>query len=278
MLLHEAIAAAGMTPPEHFPLGKFVRFPGYGKKRGNTAGWCKRLTETLAVYGDWSANLSAVWTSDTQLDEHEKRRLLASIKSAERERRIEDLRKARAAEQRAQEWLDEAKEDTHPYLISKGFKHSLGLVREGELLIGMHAVEDYRLINLQRIGADGTKRFLTGGRARGAIHILGPREPDRRVLCEGFVTGLTLRKAFKNLPGHTAVIVCFSAGNLVTVAPEFPRAIVCADHDESRTGEQAARQTGLRWIMPEQCGEDFNDLSQRAGIIRVTEQLRGVLS
>lgn len=275
MLLNEAIAAAGMTPPAHFPIGKFVRFPGCGKKRGNTAGWCKRLSATHAVYGDWSTGLSEIWQDDAHRDDSQAKRLAAEAKEQARQRFLEEVRGANETAERAQRMLGEAKEDTHPYLIAKGFKHSLGLVRDGELLIGMHAVEDYRLINLQRIAVDGTKKFLAGGRAKGAIHRLG-RGP-RIALCEGYATGLSVQAALTLLPGLWTVVVCFSAGNLVAVAPEFPHAIVCADHDESGVGEKAARETDLKWVMPPEPG-DFNDLHGGTvrGLNRVKEILREV--
>jgi putative DNA primase/helicase len=69
------------------------------------------------------------------------------------------------------------------------------------------------------------------------------------------------------------VIVCFSAGNLELVAEYFPMALVCADNDQSRTGEKVARATGLEWRMPPEFG-DFNDMHQKHGVHAVTELLR----
>jgi len=37
----EAIRAAGLEPPDVIEPGKLHRFPGVGKRNGNTAGWCK---------------------------------------------------------------------------------------------------------------------------------------------------------------------------------------------------------------------------------------------
>lgn len=278
MLLHEAIAAAGLTPPpaDRLVPNRWIRFPGCGKGRSNRAGWLRIISPTLAIFGDWSTDLRVTWRSDDHRDDERSAQLLEEARRREREFAREQVKRARAAEVEAARMLDEAKEDTHPYLIAKGFKHSLGLVRGSELLVPMYSIEDYRLVNLQRIAADGTKRFLAGARAKGAIHVLGPVKHDRQVLCEGFATGLTLRKAFELLPGYTAVVVCFSAGNLVAVAPEFRNAIVAADHDESGAGEAAARKTGLRWVMPQESGTDFNDLhgGTLLGLHKVEQILR----
>jgi putative DNA primase/helicase len=139
---------------------------------------------------------------------------------------------------------------------------------EGELIVAARAVEDYRtLLTVQRIDSDGTKRFLRGARARGAIHILGERQSRRQLLCEGYATGVSLHLAAAELWGSHCVIVTFSANNLLSVAPHFPRALVCADHDASGVGEQIARETGHPWVMPRDVGTDFNDVYRQLGPI-----------
>lgn len=277
MLLREAIAAAGMTPPKEFRLGRFVRFPGCGKGRGNSAGWCKLITPTCAVYGDWSTGLSEVWTDESHQDSAESKRLLREAQQAARERARADAKRAQEVERQAARMLSAAKYDTHPYLARKGFKHTLGLVHEGKLLVPIRAVEDYsRIISMQLISENGEKRFLPGGRVKGGIHKLGGG--SRIALCEGFATGLSVEASLKNLPGHWTVVVCFSADNLALVATQFPDAIVCADHDESGVGERVARKTGLKWAMPPTIG-DFNDLHCAYGAlgkVHVAEILREV--
>jgi putative DNA primase/helicase len=139
---------------------------------------------------------------------------------------------------------------------------------EGELIVAARAVEDYRtLLTVQRIAPDGTKRFLRGARARGAIHVLGERQSRRQLLCEGYATGVSLHLAAAELWGSHCVIVTFSANNLLAVASHFPHALVCADHDASGVGEQIARETGHSWVMPPDVGTDFNDVHRQLGPI-----------
>jgi len=48
-----AIQAAGLTPPDAIEIGKIHRFPGVGKRNGNTAGWCMLFDDGLGgCFGD----------------------------------------------------------------------------------------------------------------------------------------------------------------------------------------------------------------------------------
>lgn len=278
MQLRETLIAAGMSPPAHIAPGRWLRFPGIGKGRANRAGWCRLITPTLAIYGDWSSGLSEIWRDGTHRDDTESRRLLREA----REREVEFLKsqrtkQARVAHEAALE-LERSILGPHPYLERKGFSELLGFVRGERLLIPMRDSVRYReLINLQQIWPDGTKRFLPGGRARGAIHRIGAPHAWHTVLCEGYATGLSLDAALSLISPSHAVIVCFSATNLVSVAERFPKAFVAADNDQSATGEEAAKRTGLKWAMPYEVGTDFNDLHQKMGLHVVVERMRELL-
>jgi len=57
-----AIQAAGLQLPPHIEPGKFHRFPGIGKRNGNTAGWCKFFDDQQGgVFGDFSADFEQSW-------------------------------------------------------------------------------------------------------------------------------------------------------------------------------------------------------------------------
>lgn len=160
----------------------------------------------------------------------------------------------------------------HPYLIVKGFPNESGLVASGELLVPMWDCGTYRdLIGIQRIATDGSKKFLVGQRARGAIHRFGNGRQRECWLVEGYATGLTVREALRRLYRPADVVVCFSASNLVHVASTGIGTHVMADNDSSRTGEEAAIETGLPYSMPAQIGTDANDLMCAEGIGAVCE-------
>ena len=43
----DAIRATGLVPPEAIEPGRLYRFPGVGKRNGNTAGWCRAFGDGL---------------------------------------------------------------------------------------------------------------------------------------------------------------------------------------------------------------------------------------
>ena len=124
--------------------------------------------------------------------------------------------------------LDQAHLSPHDYLARKGFPTHQGLVLDGMLLVPMRDPDSSELRSLQTISADGEKRFLKGGRAKGSVFVFGAG--TETYYCEGYATGLSIRAALTSLYRQVRVVVCFSAGNLAHVAK---RGYVIADHDKS---------------------------------------------
>ncbi len=288
MNLYEAIAAAGMTPPRAFTPGRWLRFPGAGKGRSNRSGWCRVITPTLAFFGDWSTGLSVEWRDEKHEDDERSRRVLEWARNKQRELVAQDLARQATVAVKAREMIDGAEISTHPYLAHKGFPLLQGLTLHGKLLVPMMDFDRYpEVINAQLIDESGGKLFLKGGRAKCAVHRLGVNQAKARriVLCEGYATGLSVEAALRMLAGPHCVLVCFSADNLERIAAKLPRgcgAIVAADNDHPnkltglKAGEEAAKRTGFKWVMPEQIGTDFNDLHASHGIRAVMEAIRAV--
>lgn len=280
MTLAEAISAAGMTPPRQIAPGRWLRFPGAGKSKANRAGWCRLITPTLAIYGDWSCNFSATWTDEAHRDDEVSRRLLAEARIREAAFAAEQRSRQRIVAAEAARLIASCLTGTHSYLERKGFPERRELIDfEKRLVIPMRDSRDYsQILSAQFIAENGEKKFLPGGRAKGAVFRVGVPNASHIVLCEGFATGLSIDAALKRLPGSHAVLVCFSANNLEYVAPLFPRAVVAADNDKSATGEETAIRTGLKWTMPYEVESDFNDLHQSMGLHVVVERMRELLS
>ncbi len=191
-----------------------------------------------------------------------------------RERRREQARRDKAAIE-AMEIVQRCRFDHHPYLDRKGFKEEQGLVDfDGRLVIPMRSVGRYQRINsVQWITAEGEKKFLPGGAAKGSALILGTG--CEQWLCEGYATALSLRTALASLYRQAKVVVCFSAGNLAHVAGLLTgRRLVMADHDASGTGERYAVATGLPWVMPPEVGMDANDMHRAHGVRAVAKLMR----
>lgn len=179
----------------------------------------------------------------------------------------DEAKKRQAAAQEASEIIKLCRLGTHPYLDRKGFKGEEGLIDfDGRLVIPMRDCQNYKRVNsLQWINGDGEKKFMTGGKAKGSIFKIG--SGAEIWLCEGYATGLSIRKAAERLYRQVTVVVCFSASNLSHVASLLQgRRFVMADNDASKTGQTFAEKTGLQYVMPPEIGMDANDLHQRHGL------------
>src|SRR5690349_17889710 len=91
----DSINAAGLTPPDVIEPGRFHRFPGEGKRNGNTAGWCKLFEDGRGgIFGDFSTGLVKSWQAKAS----------RPVSFAEREafrRHVEEARVAAEAERKA---------------------------------------------------------------------------------------------------------------------------------------------------------------------------------
>jgi putative DNA primase/helicase len=61
----DAIQRAGLSPPDTIEPGRFYRFPGDGKRNGNTAGWCKLFDDGRGgIFGDFSSDTVESWQAE----------------------------------------------------------------------------------------------------------------------------------------------------------------------------------------------------------------------
>lgn len=247
--------------------GKWVRVRTQDKPKKKNGSY-KYLGDVGFVQNFATMTEAAMWKSGHNAGPIDRTALRTRIKLAEIDIKVrqEEARKT------AEDMIRRAVHDIHPYLAAKGFPQERGLVLDGELLIPMREFTFYRTVNsLQRITAEGDKKFLSGGKAKGSVFFIGPMSGcAERWLVEGYATGLSLRAALREIHRDAQVIVCFSDSNLAhigrIVKPLRPKAHVFADNDESGAGERAARQTGLPWCMAPTVGDDANDFHQREGV------------
>jgi len=231
-------------------------------------GWCFNWSEEAKVI--WYNNPSAKpWTDE------EKRLWSAKRASAASE---QEQRYQQAAIQ-ADITLRSAKYDNHAYLDIKGFKETRGLVLDERLLVPMRNVvtnklQGYQSIHWNMEERKYEKKMLTGMRAKNAVLYLGERDAPESWLVEGFATGLSVRHALRSVGIPAAVVICFSASNLIQVADQIKgNRLIFADNDESKTGEKSAIQTGLPWTMADQVGWDANDLHVKEGVFSVVAKI-----
>jgi len=110
-------------------------------------------------------------------------------------------------------------------------------------------------------------------RAKDAVMWMGPRNQGAW-LVEGYATGLSLLKALRSIGHQDAVVVCFSANNMKSVAEKLQGSVkIFADNDESGVGEATAKETGKPYVMADEKGWDANDLHHRNGLFAVVAKI-----
>ena len=259
--------------------GAIHRFHVPGDKAGTLNGWYVLFAGGIAsgCFGSWKAGSSHTWSSRKPADPLEAQLIAQRNEQARSQREAEQQQRQQAAAVYANRlWRDGRRADPgHPYLMAKGCR-PYSLRQTGDLLL----VPLYRsgeLVNLQRIGADGGKRFLSGGRVKGCYSPLGIITAGQPLyLAEGWATGATLHAE----TGHP-VACAMNAGNLLEAGRHLQRRhpeavlIVAGDDDrqtEGNPGKAAAIATasalGCGLILPPwpesapATLSDFNDLRQ----------------
>jgi len=268
-----------------------VTFTGLGK---DSVFWKAR---DLA-YQQWQADRAETPRSPDRAAEYQAR--AAELRAASEAGKIsaEAQRKAgheAAAEAVATAWADAEPCSEHPYLTSKRVQaHGLRkaranmrarlwnnekrewqnvfAVRKGDLLVPM-VDSAGKLWNVQRIDADGRKRFVMGGRKKGTFHRIDGTAPAW--IAEGYATAATVHAAT-----GASVVVAFDAGNLAEVARQLPDQVsaVAADNDANGAGRKGAEATGLPCAMPPTVGDDWNDYAARRSVDEVGQLLSTALA
>jgi putative DNA primase/helicase len=233
------------------------------------------------AFGCWRRQISEKWSEREakQCAPAELERLRAAWRQADREReREETARQAKAREVAA--WLlrrSEPAEASHPYLVRKAVTPRGELrQRQGGLLLPLRDADGV-LHSLQRIGPDGTKRFLDGGRVAGCWFALADKPDGPVIVAEGYATAATVAQAT-----GCAAVAAMSCGNLLAAAQalrgKWPERtiVIAADRDEAGLAKatEAAKVTRAKLAVPRFANasvsaKDFNDLFVSEGIDRV---------
>ncbi len=277
----QAIRAHGLEPPPQIIPGKLHRFPGYGKRPGNSAGWCRLFPDQLGgCFGDWSTGLSEVWQGKQPkiFSRSEREAFWKQVKTAQQA--VKEERKqqqARAAQNAVRIWEHAIPAPSdYPYLLKKMIQPHGARLYKGVLVV---PVVDFGgiLHSLQFIHSDGTKLFLFGGRKKGCFIVINEQleQAQRVVICEGWATACTLAEE----EPESTVLAALDAGNLKPVATaarnHWPdtEIIIAGDDDRQTKGNpgrtkarEAAQATGALVAFPQwpddapQHLTDFNDL------------------
>lgn len=226
--------------------GSLIRFRCEGDGKGRQNGWAiLYLDERPAgAFGNYRLNTGTLkWKSSADrptLTQAEREALQREWRAARERREAERANNEYQAALAAADLWNKAKpaDSSHGYVEAKGINPAPLRMNGAELLVPMFAA-DGTLWNLQRIWADGTKRFLKGGRVDDLFTFIGqPAGARRIVIAEGYATADAIHRA-TDLP----VVVAFNTGNLPRIArlwnerrpdAEF---VIAADDDE-RTAQR----------------------------------------
>lgn len=268
-----ALRAAGLRPRDIVPDGRWRRCATDDKPtkkngayvlhpdgRGYFRNWA--TDDAVSSWSDGSATRAA--PVDPAVAERRRQQARAD--------RIKAIRGARQFWERARPCMR-----PHPYLERKGLS-ALGTVglREHDGLLVVPVLWRGRVISVQTITGDGTKRFWPGAPVKGGHHEIARQRPALTCVVEGLATGLAVYQSVRN----ARVIVAFDAGNLLPAVQELKptgSVVLCADNDigtQARRGfnpgldkaRNAAELIGAGVAYPEGIeGTDFADMLKELG-------------
>lgn len=297
--VRRSMEQAGIDPmdiPATFDTdGAIHRFPIRSKGTHNENGWYVMFRNPDGTIGgsfsDWAnpdtsrdfktGGASRELTPDEQ--QAFNRKMEEAKKQAEQER--QKMQEAVASTCRTIYASLKDADDGNAYLQKKHVHAYPGVKQtdDGRLVIPLLS-GDLKIVSLQYIAGDSTKRFQSGGRKKGCFFPIGEDKEGtgKAYLCEGYATGASIHEATGK-----PVYVAFDCGNLEAVAGVLKdrrgMVTVVADNDESGAGQKGAGQAckllgGFPIIIPrtdsDQSGFDANDYAQKYGV----ENLKGLLT
>ena len=269
--------------------GEIHRFHVPEDKANTRNGWYIAKPNGWAVYGTWKEGDSRYYINKdgTTLSLEDQK---AFKKDLALQKRLRCLQQEKTAKLLAPNY-ENATSSAHPYLAKKGFPYFEEKVHNGVLLIPVCDISmNYnKIISLQYIWPDGSKRFASGCRTKGGMHMIAPENVDNVetiYLCEGYATALTVSIATKSMAA-----ICFYASNIMHACDILQRrfsqykVIICADNDINTPGNpgvteaiKAAKKHDLGIIVPNIAGcddkaTDFNDIMNQVSIDEVRRQI-----
>lgn len=239
----------------HLVMNRWVRCPTVDHPQKKNGAYI--FTGDSGAVQNWATHEKAIaWRPDEPVY-IDQAKVLADRKKSQEAAKAKRME----AERKAAYIMNHATKGPHPYLAAKGFPDERGWIYKGMLVIPMRT--QYGLCGCQMISADGEKRFLSGQRSFGVTAVFDNK--GRTILCEGYATALSIRRALKAVRTRYKIVVCFSAGNMKEIASCEPDCFIVADHDVKGTGQKVAKETGKPYWLSPLVGEDFNDAELRMG-------------
>ncbi len=266
--------------------GRLHRFKADGDHARNSWYVVHAGPPAAGAFGCWKRDIKETWCERRgNFSQAELQCIRKQIKEAESKGKKETVARQKKAAKIATWILLRAKPvESHPYLEAKQ-THANGELRQyrDALVLPLRDLNG-ELRSLQFIGADGEKRFLTGGRVAGCSFTLADTSKGPLMVVEGFATGASVHEA----TGY-AMVCALNSGNLSEVSKAvrelWPQReiVIAADNDRSTGGNPgltkataAAKAIRAKLAIPkfrDTSGTDFNDLASIEGLDVVREQI-----
>lgn len=256
MDFRQTMIASGLTPRAIAPDGRWYRCPTVDHPRKRNGAYMLRACGTRGFFKNYALDDGwNEWREDKPLTLAQRKQADAELAAANKR---EAERRAVANKQMRAYWNTlKPLRQGHPYLDGKRLSAlgCTGLRVDGDLLV-IPAMRAGCLTSLQTITPEGEKKYRAGCSIKGASYVLARKGAVVTCLAEGFATGLAIYQAIP----QASVVVCFDAGNMVTVAQEMKlrgMAVVCADNDwetEKRIGTNTGIQKGRAAADALKCG------------------------
>lgn len=275
--------------------GKLHRFKAEGDHDRNSWFVLHAGPPAAGAFGCWKRGFKESWCDrNGELSREDWDRVRNQWQAAEREREHSEQARHTKARKLAAWILNRTNpaRTLHRYLSGKGVG-VFGSLREYRDALVVPLRDSYsELHSLQFINADGSKRFLAGGRIAGCWFDLANKPDGALVLCEGYATGASIHAAT-----GLAVVCAMNSGNLKVVAETLRRLhptrelIIAADNDDFTVingqpknpgldaATEAVRSINAKLAVPQfqdlsTKPTDFNDLHQLASLPEVARQIQ----
>jgi putative DNA primase/helicase len=249
------------------PIGVWRRYPTEDHPRSKN-GAVKYMGTHAFVQNHAIDQAVNIWKPESVAEVD--RRKFEVLAKRESDKQIQDQKLAR---EKAAFIVKSSQLAFHEYLKAKGFPEETGYVwtsPDGNVLVIPMRI-DGQLFGCQLIDKHGSKKFLYGQKSSGAEFIFDNK--GEHFFCEGFATALSIKQSLKAVKVRYTIHVCFSANNLLKLTQKYKRGFVIADNDESLTGENVAKRSGLPYWMSPVLGEDGNDFHQRMGLFKLSQEI-----
>lgn len=247
------------------------------------------------AFGCWKRGFKDSWCDrNGELSQEDWDRVRNQWQAAEREREHSEQARHTKARKLAAWILNRSNpaRTLHRYLSGKGVGVFGSLREYRDALVVPLRDATGELHSLQFINADGSKRFLAGGRIAGCWFDLANNPDGALVLCEGYATGASIHAAT-----GLAIVCAMNSGNLKAVAETLRRLhptrelIIAADNDAFTVingqpknpgldaATEAVRSINAKLAVPQfqdvsTKPTDFNDLHQLASLPEVARQIQ----